>query len=301
MIASFFQNLFGGKKKNKKAPQTSANLSNTAHEELVENAGPIEASDPFDIPAAPAWNSPNTSADNGASPTPSPAAPTAIDPEQQKRDYYIPDRTFGGKVKPGKTPPPQYTIPNNLNNFGDQCTIVYFRHGTKYGRNGGGPVNDLTPYGRQEGEYLSTVLQGYQRQYGKFDRVITSAEKRAMETATPFIMDSKIPGEKMASTNECEGNSDCDKKVDSFINNVLPSICKKRPDGKPSTIVMSGHGSFGVILLRRLTGNEGFKGGLEYARPNVITRSVPKDNPATKVDESKAWKGTFNTLYRARN
>jgi hypothetical protein len=203
-----------------------------------------------------------------------------------------------------------YKIPDGLSGFGDQCTIVYARHGLtkreyytekkiKLGATEAGKyksqleddaerakVSDGSITGVAQAQNLAPILQNYESQYGQaFDYIFHSSagktkesEGRTKLTLNPYLQASGKPAVEDSTLNECESNSECREMVDTFYSKLMKNYCKK-VNGKPASILILGHGSYGKFFLAKLTGKSPSDfSHPQNVRPYVLTKSSGGDN-----------------------
>jgi hypothetical protein len=199
-----------------------------------------------------------------------------------------------------------YKIPNNLSGFGDQCTIVYARHGLtkreyytetkiKLGESEAGKyksqleddpakakVSDGSITGVAQAQNLAPILQNYESQYNQpFDHIFHSSagktkesEGRTKLTLNPYLQASGKSAIEDSTLNECESNSECHKLVNTFYTKLMNNYCKKI-NGRPASILILGHGSYGKFFLAKLTGKSvGDFSHPQNVRPYVLTKST---------------------------
>ncbi len=206
--------------------------------------------------------------------------------------------------------PSSYKIPDNLSGFGDQCTIVYARHGLtkreyytekkiKLGATEAGKLksqleddperakeSDSSLPGVTQAANLAPILLNYEANYQQnFDFVFHSnagktkeSEGRTKLTLNPYLKASGKSAIEDGTLNECESNSECQSMVNTFYTKLMKNYCKKI-NGKPASILILGHGSYGKFFLAKLTGKsvKDFSHP-QNVRPYVLTKSSDQDS-----------------------
>jgi hypothetical protein len=170
---------------------------------------------------------------------------------------------------------PALRIPDNLSGFGDRCTIIYSRHGEKQKTS----RQELTERGHGQARELAQSLSRYETVYQQeVDLIMHSTLDRSRQTAEPFMKlkpnTRVLAASERSLLDEC-GTSEvrngvCAKKARRLLELIQGSYCKKREDGKPSTLFIAAHGSLGLYLLKQMTGKTCH---MDFARPHVITNS----------------------------
>ncbi len=172
------------------------------------------------------------------------------------------------------SPDPALRIPENLTGFGDRCTIIYSRHGEKQKNS----RQELTERGHAQAHDLAQALARYESVYQKeIDLIMHSSLARSRQTAEPFVKQrpkaAVLDASQRPLLDECDTsevrNGVCAKKARRVLE-LIQSSCKKREDGRPSTLFIAAHGSLGLYLLKQMTGKTCH---MDFARPHVITNS----------------------------
>lgn len=162
------------------------------------------------------------------------------------------------------------SIPPLNKPMGSACTIVFTRHGEK---NSHSKYQELTNNGHKQAAALSVALGNFEKNYGNFDIVLHSNEKRSIETSSHIEKDRpNTPGgdaEIQKALRECEG--DCSSKAKSLIQLLKDKkYCKRKPNGSPTMIFITGHGSLGQSMLSQMLPGEKISHP-DCARPYVLT------------------------------
>jgi len=172
------------------------------------------------------------------------------------------------------SPDPALRIPENLTGFGDRCTIIYSRHGEKQKN----AKQELTERGHAQARDLAQALSRYESVYQQeIDLVMHSSLARSRQTADPFMKQrpnvTVLDSSQRPLLDECDTsevrNGVCAKKARRLLE-LIQGSCKKREDGRPSTLFIAAHGSLGLYLLKEMTGKTCH---MDFARPHVITNS----------------------------